>query len=102
MGYDTWKTTDRLGDELDGESRAVQYAHDQARDLRFQTAADAIRTGRTETLLWHVHRLMNGDRDPFHYSAAREPLLALADSDGWSAVIGMIAQVQKEKEAEAA
>lgn len=68
------------------------------RDERFQSFMDWARHGSVPTLLFHVERLMKGLGDPLYGQI--DPIMeTLAESDGWSTVIELIAQVQKEHEA---
>lgn len=77
-------------------SRASQVE----RDERFQAFMDFARQGSVTMLLWQSFQLMNGQRDPFRIpERVQRPILDLAESDGWSTVIELIAQVQKEHEA---
>lgn len=98
MGYDTARSTDRLGDALDGDAREQHYADDEARDLRFQAFMDFARVAHVDIMLEHVAMMLRGQTDPY-YTTVHQPLWDVAESDGWSTVISLIAHVQKEKEA---
>lgn len=80
----------------------VQEACQQvARDERFQAFMDWARHANVRVLLYTVAELMKGQRDPFSVSpsVARRFDDLRSCVDGWSGVLEVLAQVQKEHEA---
>jgi hypothetical protein len=104
MGYDQWKATDTLGDELDGESRQDQRLDEEARDLRWQAFMDWARCAHFNYLLFicsvHVGKSASEIRDIFE--ADYWPLADMITDHGWSGVLQALAQIQKERETKAA
>jgi hypothetical protein len=98
--YDTWKTTDTLGDDLDGDSRQEQYLDDEARDLRWQAFRDWAREQDMAMLLFLCSRYVHLSADRLRVVLDHD-FQALADFvelEQWSGVFRAVAEIQQERE----
>lgn len=71
------------------------------RDQRYQAFKDWARSASVPIVLEHTARLMRGQTDP-GYGVLDQRLRDVAASDGWHAVLTILADVQRERDEQAA
>lgn len=84
----------RLGPDL---TEVADRAAEQDREQRWNDFCCWAKDADVPTLLLHVVRLMNGQRDPY-YGRIDDEFLSFVDTEQWSGVLSAIARVQRQKE----
>lgn len=98
MNYDTWKTTDTVGDEQDGRDRAERQADEEARAARWNEFVAFARQASIPILLDDVAKLLRGQTDPWYaHRGIDERLSAFAETEGWDGVLNAIARAYREQ-----